>query len=181
MMRGMMRMPRRRHLIVSLTVVTALAALAAAPGCGKRKGRGQYGHSKLQNIDDEPLPPPPPPRPRVEPPPPPPPPPPPVAKHRDPSSCGERVRGAQLASVQDVDASDVLNIRVGPDWHSAIRGSLPPDATDVSVIGPPRGTKTSTWREVICGKTRGWVRDKFLVIQKNDQSEQNDQNDDARN
>ena len=163
-MRGMMRMPRRQA-IVSLTVVTAMATLAAAPGCGKRKGRGQYGHSKLQNIDDEPLPPPPPP---------------PVAKRRDPSSCGERVRGAQLASVRDVDASDVLNIRVGPDWHSAIKGSLPPDATDVSVIGPPRGTKTSTWREVICGKTRGWVRDKFLALH-NDRSDENERNDQVDN
>jgi len=78
------------------------------------------------------------------------------------------VRGAQRASVHDVDPSDVLNIRVAPDWHSEIKGSLPPDATDVSVIGPPRGTKTSTWREVICGKTRGWVRDKFIVIEEDD-------------
>src|SRR4051812_14001487 len=169
-MPGMMRMPRRPTL-VSGTMVAARAAIALAPGCGKKKGRGQYGHSRLQNIEEEPLPPPPPPRPRVVEPPPPPPPPPPAVKHRDPTSCGERVRGAQLASVHDVDASDVLNIRVGPDWHSAVRGSLPPDARDVSVIGPPRGTKTSTWREVVCGKTRGWVRDKFLVIDEEESKE----------
>lgn len=152
----------RRQALLSLTVITAAAMLFASSGCGKRRGRGQYGHSKLQNVDDElPLPPP---RPKREEPPPPPPPPPPLPKPRNPTSCGERVHGAQLASVHGVDPSDVLNIRVGPDWHSAIKGSLPPDATDVSVIGPPRGTKTSTWREVVCGKTRGWVRDKFIVI-----------------
>ena len=162
-----MTRPPPRQAILALTVVAALLAVSA---CRSRShGHGQYGHGKLTATDEEPLLPPPPPQaPPVDPPPPPPPPPPPdprpEPRQAEPTICGAPVKGAQTASVQGVDPTDVLNIREKPEFHSAILGSLPPDATGVSVVGPPRGTKTSTWRQVVCGKTRGWVRDKFLAI-----------------
>jgi hypothetical protein len=53
---------------------------------------------------------------------------------------------------------------VKPDFHSAIKGSIPPDATDVVLIGDHRGAHGSTWREVECRKVHGWVRDKFLAV-----------------
>ena len=65
--------------------------------------------------------------------------------------------------MQGVASDDVLNIRVGPDFHSEIKG-LPHDATGVVLIGGPRGAHGSTWREVECRKVRGWVRDKFLAL-----------------
>lgn len=165
----MSRPPHRLSLLLGLALVVATVA---APGCRRRRfhGHGQYGQGTSRTqVEEDPLPPPPP-RAEPEPPPPPPPPPPPKPpepRRPDPTSCGPRKPGRLTASVQGVASDDVLNIRVKPDFHSDIRGSIPPDATDVVLIGGPSGTKGSTWREVECRKVHGWVRDKFLAIDEN--------------
>lgn len=146
----------------------------AAAGCKRRHyhGHGEYGHGTTKvHVEEDPLPPPPPPPPKREPPPPPPPPP--REEPRPPpkaTGCGPRKPGFPTASVQGVADDDVLNVRVHPDFHSETLGSLPPDATGVIVLGHPRGAKKgSTWTEVRCRKLQGWVRDKFLALDKDDE------------
>ena len=79
------------------------------------------------------------------------------------SRCeGGSVKGERL-SVQGVAADDVLNVREAPDKTSAILGSLPSDATGVHGTASRRRVGASTWREVECGKLRGWVNERFLA------------------
>jgi hypothetical protein len=166
---AMSRPPHRLPWLLGLVLVVATPL---GTGCGRRRfhGHGQYGQGTLRSpVEEDPLPPPKP-LPEPEPPPPPPPPPPPTVpepRHPEPTACGPRKPGSLTASVQGVASDDVLNIRAKPDFHSEIRGSIPPDATGVVLIGGPRGTHGSTWREVECQKVHGWVRDKFLTLDEN--------------
>lgn len=144
-----------------------LGALGAS-GCRRNThhwGRDRKGPSAVASApvveDRVVLPPVPPP----EPPPPPPPPP----RHQapraaPPSTCGPRGPGVHYV-VRNVDPSDVLNVREKPDWKSATRGSLPPDAT--GVLGGPTHTRpgATPWRHVTCGKVSGWVNDRFLAVE----------------
>jgi hypothetical protein len=82
-----------------------------------------------------------------------------------PSTCGARGAGESFA-VQGVDASDVLNVRAEPAASSAILGSLPPDATGISVVDDHRRARRSSWQKVECGKLRGWVNGRFLAREK---------------
>jgi hypothetical protein len=75
---------------------------------------------------------------------------------------GSSVKG-ELLSVQGVAANDVLNIREAPDHTSTILGELPPDATGVHGTANRKRVGGSNWREVECGKLRGWVNERFLA------------------
>ena len=68
--------------------------------------------------------------------------------------------------MQGVNPTDVLNVRAKPDFRSAINGELTPDSTGISLIGPPKRAKGSRWRQVACGKVRGWVNERFLAPEK---------------
>lgn len=57
----------------------------------------------------------------------------------------------------------MLNIREKPDWTSAIKGSLPPNATGISASAERARLGQSSWRFVTCGKVEGWVNEKFLA------------------
>ena len=75
---------------------------------------------------------------------------------------GGSVKGERL-TVQGVAADDVLNVRESPDKASAILGELPHDATGIHGTANRRRVGASTWREVECGKLRGWVNERFLA------------------
>ena len=64
--------------------------------------------------------------------------------------------------VQGVESSDVLNMRVEPDWRSDIVGKLPPDMRGVIALGERQRVGTASWRKVACGTVKGWVNEKFL-------------------
>lgn len=67
-----------------------------------------------------------------------------------------------LYDVYDVDVSDVLNVRAGPNAGSEIIGALPHDATGVEVL---RANEEETWGMVNVGERTGWVSLRFLTRQ----------------
>jgi len=69
----------------------------------------------------------------------------------------------ELLSVTGVAADDVLNVREAPDRSSAILGGLPPDTTGVRGTSNRKRVGGSSWREIECGKIRGWVNERFLA------------------
>ena len=65
-----------------------------------------------------------------------------------------------LYSVTGVAGDDVLNIRLEPDATAEAVGSLPPDATNIEVVGlSPDGG----WGQVIAGEAAGWIKMEFLA------------------
>jgi SH3-like domain-containing protein len=58
-----------------------------------------------------------------------------------------------------VDANDVLNIRSGPDANSAIVGTIPPNGTNVRMIGSCAGP----WCQIEYRGTQGWANRRFLT------------------
>jgi len=91
----------------------------------------------------------------------------PAAKPVDDKSSGSSCEGGsgkgELLSVQGVAADDVLNVREAPDRTSAILGALPPGATGVRGTANRKRVGSSSWREIECGKVRGWVNERFLA------------------
>jgi hypothetical protein len=79
------------------------------------------------------------------------------------SSCGPGGGDGELLSVQGVATDDVLNVREAPDRTSTILGGLPPDTTGVRGTPNRKRVGGSSWREIECGKLRGWVNEKFLA------------------
>ena len=65
--------------------------------------------------------------------------------------------------VRGVASDDVLNIRSGPSPRHDVVGTIPPDATGVYGAGGRRQIGQSVWREVTYGGVRGWVNDRFLI------------------
>jgi hypothetical protein len=89
--------------------------------------------------------------------------PPPAAATAPSSQCeGGSIKGERL-TVQGVAADDVLNVRDAPDKAGAVLGALPHDATGIHGTANRRRVGASTWREVECGKLRGWVNARFLA------------------
>jgi uncharacterized membrane protein len=74
------------------------------------------------------------------------------------------LKAEQWFAVHGVEEDDVLNVRRGPTPRSATTGAIPPDARDVRATGRTARLGPSTWREVVRGKTRGWVNDRYLVV-----------------
>jgi hypothetical protein len=68
----------------------------------------------------------------------------------------------QTFSVDGVDLSDVLNVRVDPDWRSEVLGKLAPGTGGVIGLGERQRVGTATWRKIACGSVHGWVNEKFL-------------------
>jgi hypothetical protein len=163
-------------------MVWSLVLMLALGGCW---GRRRHRAPRTKTVDSpEPVsqsydPPPPPP----SPPPPtlPPPPAPPTARAEEPLSSERpatlvsRFRSTrsnrcntpkgytgETFSVQRVDPSDVLNVRVEPDWKSDIVGKLAPDMRGVIPLGERQRVGPASWRKVACGTVRGWVNEKFL-------------------
>ncbi len=90
----------------------------------------------------------------------------PAARSNDDKPSGSRCEGGghgERLSVQGVAADDVLNVRESPDKGAAVLGGLPPDATGVRGTSNRRRIGQSVWREVECGKLRGWVNERFLA------------------
>ena len=79
------------------------------------------------------------------------------------SRCEGGTAHGERLSVQGVAADDVLNVREAPDKAAAVLGGLPPDATGVRGTSNRRRVGPSIWREVECGKLRGWVNERFLA------------------
>jgi hypothetical protein len=86
-----------------------------------------------------------------------------VADKPSGSSCGPGGGDGEVLSVQGVASDDVLNVREAPDRTSAILGGLPPDTTGVRGTANRKRVGGSSWREIECGKLRGWVNEKFLA------------------
>lgn len=87
----------------------------------------------------------------------------PVVDKSSGSSCEGGSGKGELLSVQGVAADDVLNVREAPDRTSAILGALPPGATGVRGTANRKRVGSSSWREIECGKIRGWVNERFLA------------------
>ena len=87
----------------------------------------------------------------------------PVADKRPGAWCEGGDEKGELLSVHGVAADDVLNVRESPDRASTILGELPPDATGVRGTANRKRIGASSWREIECGKLRGWVNERFLA------------------
>jgi hypothetical protein len=79
------------------------------------------------------------------------------------TTCEATGGHGELLSVTGVAADDVLNVREAPDRASAILGGLPPDTTGVRGTSNRKRVGGSSWREIECGKIRGWVNERFLA------------------
>ena len=78
------------------------------------------------------------------------------------TTCETGSGHGELLSVTGVAADDVLNVREAPDRTSAVLGGLPPDTTGVRGTSNRKRVGGSSWREIECGKIRGWVNERFL-------------------
>jgi hypothetical protein len=87
-----------------------------------------------------------------------------VQDKRAGSACPAGGRGdGELLSVHGVAENDTLNVRESPDRAAVVVGELPPDATGVRGTANRKKIGASMWREVECGKLRGWVNERFLA------------------
>lgn len=68
-------------------------------------------------------------------------------------------------NVTGVASNDTLTLRAAPDAKSAKTGSLPPDATGITVVAVD--TKGVDWVKVQKGNQSGWVNAKFLAYDTN--------------
>jgi hypothetical protein len=62
-----------------------------------------------------------------------------------------------------VAEDDVLNVRTGPGTTNPVAGELPPDATNIIVVGPGEDVAGSLWVPVVAGPLSGWVNGHFLT------------------
>lgn len=70
-----------------------------------------------------------------------------------------------LYRVAFVEEDDVLNVRSGAGAANRIAGTLPPDATDISITGAGRQVGRSLWMPMRQGDIRGWVNRYYLTEQ----------------
>ncbi len=68
-------------------------------------------------------------------------------------------------SVTGVAQNDVLNVRAQPHPSAEKVWTLPPDATGVQAVGPPRIVGSAEWRQIRIGNQTGWVNARFLTPQ----------------
>ena len=71
--------------------------------------------------------------------------------------------GAPSLSVTGVAANDTLNLHSGPDAKSAKTGTLPPNATGITVVAVD--SKGVDWVKIAKGNVSGWVNAKFLAYE----------------
>ena len=87
-----------------------------------------------------------------------------VQDKRAGSACPAGGSGkGELLSVHGVADNDTLNVRESPDRGAAVLGELPPDATGIHGTANRKKIGSSSWREIECGKLRGWVNERFLA------------------
>lgn len=82
----------------------------------------------------------------------------PFAVHAD---WHDQDRFPQLGDVVNVEADDVLNVRLEPDHTSEVIGSLAPNARSIEIVGTDESGK---WGLINSGEGSGWVRLSFLAI-----------------
>ena len=104
------------------------------------------------------------------PPPPPPPPPKPEPPPPEPPPKPELSHAHETFSVTEVDPSDALNVRGEPSFDSEIVVRIPYDETGLVATGETHRTGRTVWREIKYKTHQGWVNDRFLVLDAEDET-----------
>lgn len=72
-------------------------------------------------------------------------------------------QAAPSLHVVGVASNDTLNLRSSPDAKAAKTGTLPPDASGITVVAVD--TKGADWVKIKKGAASGWVNAKFLAYE----------------
>jgi uncharacterized membrane protein len=77
--------------------------------------------------------------------------------------CAGAAQAAPSLHVVGVAANDTLNLRSSPDAKAAKTGTLPPDASGITVVAVD--SKSADWVKIAKGNVGGWVNAKFLAYE----------------
>jgi hypothetical protein len=88
----------------------------------------------------------------------------PVAPHSDQgTSTPEPV--PQLYRVIGVESDDVLYVRDGPGVNNQEIGAIPPNGSDIQIIGVGVNVEDSIWVPISYENINGWVNSSYLAVQ----------------
>lgn len=76
------------------------------------------------------------------------------------------IKQSWLFRVVNVEDYDVLNVRSGAGIEHSLQGTVPPDGTDIQIIGTSVEADGGVWVPIKYGELTGWVNRYFLTEQK---------------